>query len=290
MAYKKSTEIPKRLKPKDAVRRKLFLLSGNECAFPNCKNVLIDANGTMIGDVAHICAAEPDGPRFSQKMSNDERRSFDNLLLLCVSHHRQVDGKNSDVTVKELKKIKKKHEARFGAASGAIAKRFEEQFDDQTSATVQTLPRDLARYEKWLNDELNCELPDDADQIITDISKYVSSLKVVPHEHRNFVLALVERSDRRKEWSDGSVHLSCDDICSSLSIGHTKLKRLVAGLEEYGLGDFHELNDPYGREIPAVRLKDPADSMTWGEITDFCKAIDVELADFILDVQFGLLD
>jgi hypothetical protein len=42
-------------------------------------------------DIAHIRALNPDGPRFDRSMTKDDRNSFDNLLLLCRPHHRQVD-------------------------------------------------------------------------------------------------------------------------------------------------------------------------------------------------------
>lgn len=51
-------EKPKRLKPLPEVLRELFLLSGNECAMANCKTVLVDQQGTMIGEVAHTVGIE----------------------------------------------------------------------------------------------------------------------------------------------------------------------------------------------------------------------------------------
>ena len=52
-------EKPKRLTPKPEVLRELYLLSGNQCAMPNCRNVIIDDKGTVIGQVCHIEAAMP---------------------------------------------------------------------------------------------------------------------------------------------------------------------------------------------------------------------------------------
>ena len=43
--------------------------------------------------IAHIRAANKNGPRFDANMTDDERRAFPNLLLLCTYHHASVDGK-----------------------------------------------------------------------------------------------------------------------------------------------------------------------------------------------------
>ena len=83
----KLSEVVKRLTPKQEVVRRLYLLSGNECAEPSCNNVLFDANQTMIGEIAHIASAMPTGKRFDSSMTNETRRAFENLLLLCPNHH-----------------------------------------------------------------------------------------------------------------------------------------------------------------------------------------------------------
>jgi hypothetical protein len=44
-------------------------------------------DGILVGEIAHIEAAMPDGPRFRKEMTNEERRAFANLLLLCGVHH-----------------------------------------------------------------------------------------------------------------------------------------------------------------------------------------------------------
>jgi len=63
---------PKRLVPKPDVLRELYLLSGKNCAMPDCNNVIVDSKGVVIGQVCHIEAASPKGPRFNAKQSNDD--------------------------------------------------------------------------------------------------------------------------------------------------------------------------------------------------------------------------
>ena len=73
--------------------KRLFSLSGNECAAPDCLESMIGDDGTtVLGEICHISAASPQGPRFDPKMSDEQRSSFDNLILLCPKHHKIIDN------------------------------------------------------------------------------------------------------------------------------------------------------------------------------------------------------
>jgi hypothetical protein len=78
-----TSEPVKRLPPTQETIKKLFALSGNQCAFPNCIKVIISSKGNVVGQVCHISAADEGGPRFDPAQSNEQRRAFDNLLLMC---------------------------------------------------------------------------------------------------------------------------------------------------------------------------------------------------------------
>src|SRR5436309_2288498 len=57
--------------------------------------------------IAHIRAAEPNGPRYVPAMSDDERRSWRNLILLCTPHHNMIDKiKPDDYPVEKLEQWK----------------------------------------------------------------------------------------------------------------------------------------------------------------------------------------
>ena len=45
--------------------------------------------------IAHIRDAMP-GNRYDPAMTNDERRAFQNLILLCKPHHELVDSRHPD--------------------------------------------------------------------------------------------------------------------------------------------------------------------------------------------------
>ena len=77
---------------KPSTEKKLFALSKNQCYKPNCTNKLItDDKKDVLAKIAHIEAASPNGPRYNPNMTDDERRDFDNLILLCDEHHIEID-------------------------------------------------------------------------------------------------------------------------------------------------------------------------------------------------------
>jgi hypothetical protein len=96
--------------------RRLDKLSGNECAEPTCTKKLIAEDGqSIISKICHIEAASKNGPRWNENMTNDERRDFSNLILLCDEHHTIIDNKVNELKfpVSLLKKWKTEHEAKI---------------------------------------------------------------------------------------------------------------------------------------------------------------------------------
>jgi hypothetical protein len=72
----------------------LFLLSQGTCYFPACDAPVIEfVEGTPIVNVhiSHVCGAYPGSSRFDPDMSDDQRASFDNVVLLCKPHHDLID-------------------------------------------------------------------------------------------------------------------------------------------------------------------------------------------------------
>jgi hypothetical protein len=88
----------------------LYAKSGNRCAFPNCPNP-ITHDQTLVGEVAHIKGASPKGPRYDPAQTDEERRSYENVLLLCSIHNKVVDDDEEAYTVERLKAMKAAHEA-----------------------------------------------------------------------------------------------------------------------------------------------------------------------------------
>ena len=81
-----------RLQPTPTVVKRLFALSSNRCAYPNCEETIVDEYGTVIGEICHIEAAEKGGERYNKFSDDEYRRSFDNLILMCSNHHKKTNN------------------------------------------------------------------------------------------------------------------------------------------------------------------------------------------------------
>ncbi len=93
--------------------KRLYALSGNQCAFPNCNTPFLSSESEInFSNICHIEAAEPGGQRYNSHSNDDYRRSYENLMLLCANHHLET---NDVVKYTEaiLHEMKKNHEAKI---------------------------------------------------------------------------------------------------------------------------------------------------------------------------------
>ena len=98
----------------------LCLASGNRCAFPKCDEPMVTGT-TIVGEICHIKAVSPGGPRYDAAQSEDERHGVDNLLLLCRPHHKVIDDDEIAYTVTRLTDMKNAHEGSATAMSDGQA-------------------------------------------------------------------------------------------------------------------------------------------------------------------------
>jgi len=97
--------------PNESTLKKLFARCRNLCAFPNCTTRIVDPQwGTLTGRICHIKARSPKGPRYDQNQSEEERYSYDNLIVLCGVHHTIIDDQPGTFTTELLLEMKEMHE------------------------------------------------------------------------------------------------------------------------------------------------------------------------------------
>lgn len=123
----------------EPTKKKLFALSGNQCAFPKCTNKLIAEDGeTVIGEIAHIQAAKKNGARYYPEIS--DRADFPNLMLLCDEHHKIIDNKKNEkeYPIELLKKWKSEHE--------------EKNIKDKIEVSDEIIEQITAKLEDYLKD------------------------------------------------------------------------------------------------------------------------------------------
>lgn len=115
-------------KPSLPTVKRLFAVSGNLCAFPKCTTPLIDPqSGSVLGQICHIKGNKSGSARYDPAQTNENRREFANLILLCNLHHKIVDDDEIAYTDQRLFHMKQEHESRHPGPSPvdeATAERF----------------------------------------------------------------------------------------------------------------------------------------------------------------------
>lgn len=124
-----------------ATIKQLFGLCSNQCAEPDCTNEIIAgktrwSKAAVVGHICHIYAASDNGPRGKVGLTEKERRSPENLILLCGSHHPLVDKQWQTYPAGLLKKWKAVHEAKATKGTAEAVKR---EADIQKHAFVQQM-------------------------------------------------------------------------------------------------------------------------------------------------------
>lgn len=120
--------------------------SGYICSNPQCRRFLIGpadiymGGCIYLGEVAHIEAASPKGPRYNSGSTPEYRSSIDNAIVLCLNCHRGVVDKNETIYTVEILKNWKQQHLEF------VKKNFaDEQFTDM----VNLFDSNKDNYEKY---------------------------------------------------------------------------------------------------------------------------------------------
>lgn len=108
--------------------KRLFALSGNQCAFPDCSVTFMNwEDETNYSNICHIEDANPNthkADRYNPNLTDKQRSEYQNLILLCPNHHLETNDP-CKYTVQGLKEMKRAHEqkhAELAANRLSIAK------------------------------------------------------------------------------------------------------------------------------------------------------------------------
>jgi hypothetical protein len=275
-----------RLTPKPEVLRELYLLSGNNCAMPGCKNVIIDRAGVVVGHICHIEAAMPDGARFNPDQTNEERRALSNLVLICAGHHAQIDSEKHEKkwTLAAVRKIKADHEKKFKGLDDSLQQAFQSSFVDSTDALSPTNAESFAELERLVPHAK--VRSDKKPERKAETDDFLKKMSLVPDEERQFMVTLIRRAVK---LNASSVSVDVDDVRSAFKIGYTKIKKIGEALDRYRVGSVDEVGTRDGNKYH-VMIQDPSDHLTWFEINEFCDVSGHDLGDFVVRLKFGLLD
>jgi hypothetical protein len=280
-------EKPKRLTPKPKTIRELFLKSGNLCAFPNCPSLMMDEKGVFIGQLCHIEAAEPGGERFRPDMTNEQRRSVGNLMLMCYPHH-QVTNNVSEYPVPRMKKMKAEHEQRFSSPDRAILERL----TDWTTVEQPTGVSNLGR----LNDVMDWNQGESELSVsVKELNRFIEKLHRVPIEVRRFVGKIAARMHRMRKTSavldeSSGTNILISDVKDAFRISDSTIKSRLAQIDSYGLGGLDQIDTDVGPQ-PAICIYTLESGWPiWLEIVAFCEKTDAPIERFTDDLDFSDFD
>ena len=102
--------------PTESTIKELFALSFNQCGFRDpktgegCEKKLVDPEWHQVrARICHISGKRQGSARFDESRTDEERRHFDNLILMCPNDHDMVDNLRPDLfPEKVLNEMKRK--------------------------------------------------------------------------------------------------------------------------------------------------------------------------------------
>jgi len=135
----------------EKVRYLLWAKSAGRCEFNGCNKPLWRDGLTKIemnfADVAHIIGDSPKGPRGDVILSKDYCNDANNLMLMCLDHHRMIDEICESYPDEVLRQMKISHEIRIEQVTAITP--------DKTSHVViyrggigENLPK-IDRHDTW---------------------------------------------------------------------------------------------------------------------------------------------
>lgn len=181
-----------RLNPKSTTLRTLFLRSGNQCAFPGCDVDLINSFGQYVGNICHIEAAEKGGERYNASQTDEDRRAYSNLILLCANHHKITNDVNM-YSAQTLHSMKTTHEhkvyGRIVPESKILA------FVNSTHGETVNLPQNLNKVRSSILDTFE---ENELSGLVEHAQIYFSHFVGIPEITRTFyahILLISESTD-----------------------------------------------------------------------------------------------
>lgn len=177
--------------PDAQTKQLLFAASGGHCQNPSCnRELFIDTGGKKIhiAEMAHVFAANDDGPRAKGSLSPEERGSFDNLLLLCSNCHVAVDKAEEDFPAHLLLTWKREHAVRLAQLFGAT------RYPDRASlrqAIDPLLAENRSIFDDW-NPDLEYRYDPEAEEAATWQRRLQE--RIIPNNRRILALLDVNRN------------------------------------------------------------------------------------------------
>jgi hypothetical protein len=176
-----------RADPDEQTRLRLFAHSGGYCQNPQCLLGLFvdtDSSKLHIAEIAHIVAASDAGPRADAELSDEERGSFENLILLCPTCHTTIDKASKDFPDTTVREWKHRHAERIAATFGVVEYPGRR---DARRAIDPALAENEAIFREYGSEN---EYRSDPESELADVWKRKVLLQILPNNRR--ILAILD--------------------------------------------------------------------------------------------------
>jgi hypothetical protein len=156
--------------------------SGNQCAYPGCSHPIVNEKNQFVAQVCHIAAASLGGERYAPKMTDEERRGYDNLILLCYRHHVETND-TAVYDAAAMQRMKANHESQFKESPYQPSEQAVAAITREAAAywrDVRRRNREQSSFPEDIRMEIDVEA--DADKLLHEIREMLRRLHNV-HEH-----------------------------------------------------------------------------------------------------------
>lgn len=242
-----------RLAPNTETLRALFARSGNCCAFPGCTAQLVNTRNKFVGQVCHIEAAEVGGERFNAEQSDEGRRSYSNLILLCYAHHIETN-EVSLYSAEHLHRMKAEHEKRFGQKIFQIDESLLYQVSLEMDAYWKRI--DDLHHNHHIVSELAIEI--DASATFLEAADHANSLVANLGEIQRYLIESDRLSDEQKAIDEQTGPNNFEMLYIEFTNTLTKLSVALVQMEIKHLEEFIKLNpnDHFARKRLDLRKEE----------------------------------
>lgn len=166
--------------------RTLFAKTGNQCAFPGCNHPLIDEDNEFVAQVCHIEAAEPGGQRYNAEMTDEDRRSVENLIVLCHRHHVKTNNTNL-YTVQRLRGIKADHEANWAERLYQLPDQAVDQIFEEQLLFEREVSRINAAWRESFDMAMDLQFFNDPSRHLEEVSASIADIERLLAELSDFL-------------------------------------------------------------------------------------------------------
>lgn len=179
-----------RANPDGTVKVRLFASSAGYCQNPECLEPLfhdIGSRAIHFAEIAHIFAAQDDGPRPNPAMTAADRGRFENLILLCANCHTKIDKAPEAYPDTMIRDWKQAHEARIAEVFGI------RRFPDRPAARQSVSA--LLDENKGIFDALNPDLDYRFDPEAEQAAEWSQAMlaRIIPNNRKLLLIADANR-------------------------------------------------------------------------------------------------